>query len=145
MHPVIDESGISKIKITLRSLDGTIAAGGRFKCISPEIDGDYDSLVKALNEAIDKEAALTGNKYVTDEKMVVNGPTTYDFDALTEEFNSIVSSIMDKNPDSFDSVWTPKITQIIERYLGKGRKVSQARRDQAEMIFMIVSDLKDIL
>lgn len=144
MHPVVDDSGTSIVKITLRSADGTISAGGRFKCIAPEINGNYNALVKALNEAIDKEAAQTGNKYVTDEKMTVTGPTTYDFDALMKEFNEITQRISSENPDTFNESWAPKITQIIERYLGKGHKVNQATRDQAEMIYMIVSDLKEL-
>jgi hypothetical protein len=37
MHAVY-EDGQSKVKITLRSVDGTISAGGRFKYIAPEID-----------------------------------------------------------------------------------------------------------
>ena len=144
MHPVVDNDGVSKIKITLRSADGTISAGGRFKYIASEIDGNYEALVKALNDAIDKEAAQTDNKFVTDEKMVVEGPTVYDFDALMKEFNEITQEIASDNPDSFNTDWAPKITQIIERYLGKGHKVNQATRDQAEMIYMIVSDLKEL-
>ena len=38
-----------------------------------------------------------------------------------------------------------KITQIIERYLGKGSKVGDATRDQVEAIDLIVTDLKELL
>ena len=40
MHPVF-ENGVSTVKITLRSVDGTIAAGGRFKYDAPRNDADY--------------------------------------------------------------------------------------------------------
>lgn len=38
-----------------------------------------------------------------------------------------------------------KITSIIEKYLGKKKKISEATPEQAEMIFLIVQDLKDEL
>jgi hypothetical protein len=38
-----------------------------------------------------------------------------------------------------------KITQIIERYLGKGKKISETTRDQAEFIHLIVTEIKEDL
>jgi hypothetical protein len=39
----------------------------------------------------------------------------------------------------------PKVTQIIDRYLGKGRKISETTRDQAEFIHLIVTEIKEDL
>ena len=39
----------------------------------------------------------------------------------------------------------PKITQINEKYLGKGRKVAETTLDQAEFIYLIVSEIKEEL
>jgi hypothetical protein len=36
----------------------------------------------------------------------------------------------------------PKITSIVEKYLGKGKKVGDTTPEQAEFIYLIVSDIK---
>ena len=38
-----------------------------------------------------------------------------------------------------------RITEITDKYLGKGKKVSNATRDQAEQISLIVFDLEELL
>lgn len=144
MHSVL-EDGTSKVKITLRSMDGTIAAGGRFKYIDPEINGDYNALVDALNKAIDKEAQLTGNQFVTDERNVIK-ETVLDFDALMAEFNSLLTNIVNSHSEEeFNSNYAPRITQITDKYLGKGKKVSACTRDQVEMISLIVTEMHDLV
>ena len=37
----------------------------------------------------------------------------------------------------------PYITLIIEKYLGKGKKISDTNRNQAEMVALIVNDIKE--
>jgi hypothetical protein len=144
MHPVVQD-GVTKVKITLRSVDGTISAGGRFKYMAEEIDSDYDSLVKALNDAIDKEAQLTDNKFVTDEKHITV-KEELDFDKILEEFNSMVNKLIaDSSEEDFVNIWQPRIIEITEKYLGKGKKVNQCTRDQVEMLSLIVFDLKDLI
>lgn len=146
MHPVVGEDGKATVKITLRSIDGTIMAGGRFKYIEPEIGSDYQSLVNALNAAIDKEAELTNGKYVTDEKAAPVVKVELDFDKLIGEFNTIINTLSEKVTETeFMEYWSPRITQIVENNLGKGKKVNQCTRDQVEMLSMIVIELRDIV
>ena len=38
-----------------------------------------------------------------------------------------------------------KITQIVDKYLGKGKKVSEATPDQAELIHLVVTEMKEDL
>ena len=45
----------------------------------------------------------------------------------------------------FAASWQPRITQIIEKYLGRGVKVSQCSREQVEALDLIVTELKDIM
>lgn len=142
MHPVFDPStNQTKVVITLRSLDGTISAGGRFKHIPAEIDSSYDALVKALNEAIDKTAAESGSEFVTDEREKIVTETVYDFDALMATFNETLQKIVSNVPeDKFVEWWQPRIIEITDKYLGKGKKVSQCTRAQAEMLSLVVDD-----
>ena len=137
-HQVRTEEG-SKVILTLRHPDDSIACGGRFKYIAPEIEFNYNSLVEALNEAIDKEAAATNNQFVTNERETISTLTEYDYDALMAEFQDIAGNLMQKNPTKFG----PRITQIIEKYLGKGKKIADTNRDQAEFIYLIISEIKE--
>ena len=128
-------------KLVLRSADDSIDCKSRFKLIAHEIPFSYDDLVQALNDAIDKEAKLTGNKFVTDDGFKAPEVKEYDYDALMNEFQAIVGSLMEKN----SATNGPKITQIIEKYLGKGKKISETSRDQAEFIHLIVEEIKEDL
>lgn len=127
--------------LTLRCSDGSIDCGGRFKYIKEEIPMSYDNLVKAVQEAVDKEAAEHDNKFVTDEKIPVSPLTThYDFEALMTEFKDLVGMLMSKNQSN-----SLKITEIVEKYLGKGRKVGDCTPTQSEQLFLIVQDLRDLV
>lgn len=128
--------------LTLRApANANIACGGRFKYIAPQIDFNYDSLAKALVDAIDKEAAEHGNQYVTEEREPVDLVKDYDFDALMKEFESLVGTLMTKD----QTYYQPRITQIIEKYLGKGKKMSGVTLDQAELVYLIVNEIKEDL
>ena len=39
----------------------------------------------------------------------------------------------------------PRIVQIIERYLGKGKKIADTTRDQAELVYLINNDMREEL
>ena len=139
-HPKVTENG-ARMVLTLRSPDNSVRCGCRFKYIEPEIDFTYEALTKALNEAIDKEANETNNQYVTTERQSAPILKEYDFDALMNEFKEIVGGLMER--DSATNM--PKITQIIDKYLGKGKKISEATRDQAELVYLIVTEIKEDL
>ena len=132
----------TKVKLLLRSSDGRIACGCRFKYIEPIIDFNYESLAKALTDAIDKEAAASNGAYVTDSRETTdNTPKAYDHTALMKEFNEIVSKLIEKDREFY----APRITQIVEKYLGKGKKISETTLDQGEFVYLIVSEIKDEL
>lgn len=131
-----------KVKLMLRSSDGRIACGCRFKYIEPVIDFNYESLAKALTDAIDKEAQASDGKFVTDEREKVdNTPQAYDYNALMKEFNDIVGALIAKDKEAN----APRVTQIIEKYLGKGKKISETTLDQAGFVYLIVNEIKDEL
>ena len=138
VHPKVDASGESKVVLTLRSLDNSIRCGCRFKYIAPEIPFSYEALTQALTEAIDKEAQMTNGAFVTDERESAPIIVDYDYDALISEFQDLAGNLMQANA----TINGPKITQIIERYLGKGKKINETTRDQAEFVYLIVSDIK---
>ena len=137
--------GVSTRKIRLRSQDGSVMCGCRFKYIAEEVPADYNSLVKALNDAIDVVAKEKGSDAVTDKKNEFK-VEELDFDTVKAKFEAIVTKIISSHTDKeMEEIWTPKITQVTERYLGKGKKASQCTRDQVEMLNLIVIDLEDLI
>lgn len=126
--------------LTLRDASGTIECGCRFKYMPTEIVMSYKNLVNALNEAIDKEATETAGQFVTNERIVTPTAVTYDYDALMAEFQDLVGQLMSKGTTN-----GPKITAIVERYLGKGKKVGDTTPEQAEFVSLIVADIKSDL
>ena len=139
-HPKITDNG-SHMVLTLRSMDNSIRCGCRFKHIKPEIDFTYEALTEALNEAIDKEAAETNNQFVTNERQAAPILKEYNFDALQTEFGTIVGDLVTKN----QLLYAPRITQIVEKYMGKGKKATEATPDQAELLYLIVTEIKEDL
>lgn len=136
LYAALDEQTKER-KLIIRSLDGSIDCGSRFKYMKNEIPLDYDCLIKTLNEAIDMEANETGNQFITNEKVVAAPPQEFDFDALKGEFQELVNTLMSTNQSN-----ATKITAIVSKYLGKGKKVNDCTPDQAEHIDLIVHDLK---
>lgn len=136
----LDANGDEKRVLTLRSPTGSgISCGSRFKYIAPEVPLSYEALTKAVTDAIDKEAAENGGKFVTEERET--GPITkdYDFDKLMKQFEEYVGMLMGKDQDYY----APRVTQIVEKYLGKNKKMSGVSRDQAELVYLVVSEMED--
>ena len=139
-HPKVMMDGTQRVVLTLRSGDNSVRCGCRFKYITNEIDFTYEALTKALNDAIDKEASETNGQFVTEERLMPTILKEYDYDALMTEFQKLVGEIMAKNQSN-----ASKITMIVEKYLGKNKKVSDTMPDQAELISLIVEEMREDL
>ena len=139
-HTVVRDN-IPKRVLTLRSLDGTIDCGSRFKYMQPEVNFSYDALVEALNNAIDEEAKYTGKEFITNERNVNPSPKEISFDDLYAECNKMLSSLTKEE----QAHYAPYITEITDKYLGKGKKIINITRDQTEQLSLIVFDLKELL
>lgn len=135
-----EDGGRAQVKLVLRSIDNSIDTGCRFKYIVPECEMNYEALVKALNDAIDKEAQMTNNQYVTDERNVEPIPEVLDYDALMAEFNKMAASLMSKNAEYYG----PRITLAVEKILGKGKKISDTTLAQVELVNLIVDEIREL-
>lgn len=135
--------GKATVVLTMRHEDDTIFCGGRFKYIDSQIEFNYDSLVKALNDAIDREEqAIKNPELFTDKREEVTlEENTYDYDALIAKFGQLVQILMEKNKEYY----TPRITAIVEKYLGKGKRVSETSIGQAEFIHLINLEIEEDL
>lgn len=138
--PVTNEEGKQETRLFMRGT-AQYVAGSRFKYTPDSILFTYDNLVAAICDAIDMQAQETGGQFVTNAPtQVVTKDITYDFDALSAEFQEIVQALMSANQAN-----AKKITSVVDKYLGKGKKVSDCSPDQAEQIDLIVHELKELI
>lgn len=126
--------------LALRDSSGTIECGCRFKYIPSEITMNYQNLVEAISAAIDKEASEHSGKFVTTERAPVVEIRNFDYDALRKEFNELVGILINQNQSN-----AIKITSVVDKYLGKGKKVSDTVPEQAEFIYLIIQEIKEDL
>ena len=140
------EDGSTSTKLFMRGTPRYVA-GSRFKYTPDFIDFTYKDLVNAIGEAIDKQMLEDGEEYFTNERNNVYKEVQeeLDFDELVGTANSIINTLIDtKSEEEFRSYWQPRITQIIDNYLGKGMKINQCSRDQVEALDLIVTDLAEL-
>ena len=143
---VADDKGNESTKLFLRGTS-RYEAGSRFKYTPDYIDFNYNALVAAIGEAIDKQAKEDGTELFTDTRQNLYNDTSaeLDFDELKEEFNTLVNTIISvAAANEAEAKYAELITEIIEKYLGKGGKVNEMSRGQVEALSLIVADLKEL-
>lgn len=116
-------------------------AGSRFRYTPDVIDFHYDALVNAIADAIDKEANEHANQYVTNEAVNAHvEEKTYDFNSIMDQIQATIGALMAKNSPTMRTT----IQTIVEKHLGKGKKVSECVPEQAPILDLILFDLKKI-
>ena len=141
---VTDSEGNDKTLLFMRGTQ-RFEAGSRFKYTPDYIEFTYENLVNAIADAIDKQAKEDGKELFTDEREnnYVDTSTHLDFDELMKEFNELIGKFS-KDEEKMATFYAPRITQIIDNYLGKGKKVNEMNRDQVEQLVLIIDDLKTL-
>lgn len=140
-HPFQEEDGTVHTTLFMRGTPRFVA-GSRFKYTPDSIEFSYDNLVNAIGDAIDRQAKDFGGQYVTDAPTTAHmSEPELDFDDLMNQFNTLVSKIQNATGGAFGTTWAPRIIAITDKYLGKGKKVSEMSRDQVEQLVLIVDDL----
>ena len=144
--PVQTEDGSTKTVLYMRGTPRFVA-GSRFAYTPDSIEFTYENLVKAVNDAIDKQGEVSGSGAITEQKFSAPAEPKLNFASLMAEFQSLVSQLQAKAGDNetFGQQYAPSITEITSKYLGKGRKVSDCTPDQVEQLSLIVDDMKDLL
>ena len=77
------------------------------------------------------------------ENNYIDTSSHLDFDELMTEFNKLIENFS-KDENKMATYYAPRITQIIDNYLGKGKKVNEMNRDQVEQLVLIIDDLKNL-
>lgn len=119
-------------------------AGSRFKYTPDKIKFSYSNLVEAITEAINKQAEEDGAEFITEKRENIyseDSSLSVDFDDIMIEFNSIVTELIEKD----DKYYAPRITEIVDKHLGKGKKVSNCTRDQVMLVDIILTEIKELI
>ena len=139
-RPVLNkETGQMQTRLFMRETPRFVA-GSRFKYIPDSIDFTYDNLVKAISDAIDKEAAEHDNKFVTNERK--NEYAEHElqmpkFADMKAEAEVLFGSLTQKDASNRN-----KISKIIQEYLGAGKKFSETTEADAEKVWLIIQELR---
>lgn len=151
---VPDENGGEKVVAFCRGTS-RYEAGSRFEFFPDHFDLSYENLVNAIGDAVDAVEKKYGGSAVTEERQnaYVDTTTELDFDTLIEEFNNLIANIpgssdVEQTTDEgkkFFTWWMPRIVEVVERYLGRGKKISDANRTQVDAVSLVVEDLKDLI
>ena len=129
----------TQVKLFLRGTP-RFDAGSRFRYTPDYIDFSYDSLVSAIADAVEKEAAQGAQ--VTDENQapkIYAEAADYDFNNMMEEFQALVGELLQKSP-----TMSTKITSIVDKHLGKGKKVGDCTDSNAPQLDLILYDLRQL-
>jgi hypothetical protein len=146
-RPVQDEAGNLSTKLFMRGTP-RFMAGSRFQYTPDFIDFTYENLVHAISDAIDRQMEDVGEDYFTDKRENVYAEVVkeLDYDALITEFAEAIEALRENyTEEEFDEYWAPRIVQVTEKSIGKGKKVGQLTRDQVEVLDLVVTALKDLI
>lgn len=115
----------------------TVMAGSRFKYLAPKIKLGYDELVKAINDAIDKQRELDGATVV--DKAETKVEEKLDFDKIREEAQVIWGNLTGKDPANAD-----KILKKVEMTFGHKLKLSEITEDQVDLFNLVLLDMREM-
>lgn len=128
--------------VTWLELRGTprYVAGSRFRYTPDRIKFSYQDLVDTIAAAIDKEAEEGGQITTAKNTIHQQQEVEYDFDAMMSEFQTIVGKLMSDSQDN-----AKKITAIVDKRAGKGKKVGEFTEANAPALDLILYDLRALV
>lgn len=132
-----DEEGKTKVNLYMRGTT-RFEAGSRWRYTPNYIEFTYDNLVNVIGDAIEQQEKEDGVKATTEHVNLYKETSIYNFDEVMNEITEICRQLMESGD------YASKITKIVEKHLGKGKKVSQATEDQVDLCVLILDDLSDL-
>lgn len=135
IREVSNEAGERRRYMFLRDEVGDrFLAKSRFKYIVPRIELDYNALVNAIYDAIDKEVENSGGT-ATDES---NPYIQLDFDSLMEEARMLWGKVTQAEK-------LEEASKILETVFGKPKKFSEILPAEVEELNKVLIDIRAML
>lgn len=127
----------------------TVFAGSRYRYITPRIPLSYDNLVKAVADAMEKEAAETGTSFITEEELNRHeeqiAKRTFT-DVMTEAKQIWVSYLEGATSTEEKDNRLNTMQVVISRIFGNNNfKLSQAIPQQQDLVELFISEMRDMM
>jgi hypothetical protein len=113
-------------------------ARSKFDYIDTKIDNfTAENLENAIIQAIERQEKAEGVKAVSfQEQKIIYESEKIDFDVLMADIGKVGEKFINSNK-------TNELVDIVEKHLGKGKKVSECTKLQVEVVSIILNDLVD--
>lgn len=126
----------------------TIFAGSRYRAIVPRIPLSYDGLVKAVADAMEEEAKITGTGFISEAEMNKQNPIVErSFEEIMNEARAIWTQYLDQaatNDEKENRLTTMQM--VISKVFGnQGFKLSQAIPQQKSLVELFIDEMKDLM
>ena len=125
----------------------TIFAGSRYRAIVPKIPLSYEGLVKAVADAMEEEARITGTAFVSEEE-INQRPVEKErtFQEIMEEARYIWGDYLAQASSEEDKdIRLNTMQMIIAKIFGTNNfKLSQAIPQQKDLVQLFIDEVKDI-
>lgn len=125
----------------------TIFAGSRYRAIKPKIPLSYDGLVKAVADAMEEEARITGTEFISEQeldKQAVEKERT--FQEVMEEARQVWGNYLAlASSDEDKDIRLSTMQMVIAKIFGTNNfKLSQAIPQQKDLVQLFIDEIKDM-
>lgn len=132
----INEEGQAHPVLYMRG-SASLEAGSRNKYMSEKIAFTYDALLGDMTQAIDKLAANGAEVVDNPINAFKDQSDEVDFDKTVEDIKQIALACRDANI-------TEQYQDVVTSHLGKNKNVRDCTRDQADILGLVLLDLRDM-
>lgn len=127
----------------------TIFAGSRYRSIVPKIPLSYEGLVKAVADAMEEEAKITGTNFISEEELNNNSSEKPEltFAEVMEQAKQIWTQYLEKAITEEEKERHLNTMQVvIAKVFGSNNfKLSQAIPQQKALVELFVDEMKDLM
>ena len=131
-----DEDGNSQRWLYTRQTP-TVMAGSRFPYLIPKIKLGYDELVKAINDAIDKQRDVDGATVV--DKLESKVEEELNFDEIRKEASELWTALV-----GADEANANRILKKVEMVFGRKIKLSEITEDQKDLFYLVLLEMREM-
>lgn len=126
----------------------TIFAGSRYRAIVPKIPLSYEGLVKAVADAMEEEAKITGTTFITEEELEdsLKSEKEKTFQEVMTEAKEVWGNYLNKaQNDEEKDMRLNTMQMIIAKIFGNNNfKLSQAIPQQKDLVELFISEMYDL-
>ena len=119
--------------------DDRFLAGSRFKYIEEKIEFNYENLVNAIQDAIDKQVEQDGSNTTEDYNVFYKKQESRSFNEAMDEAKGLWTKLTQGNEDN-----ALKILSKIEKIFGRKMKLSEATESQLDLLELVILEMRDM-